>query len=290
VKDGPEEITPPPSMCASDQEYTVLTDVAVARDYARSKDDDHYLRLLSAYAGDTWGNLWRYDGLGALDSKPVLQLGCQQPIHFSPALVQLDRDYMDAHKGEVYLVQVTNSALDLATAKHEPSQMIIAKESADRSNLKFGSVADFGTSGNSIAIPVTDICGQMDGSTCVEKLRADVRPASAPTTLIMKGREGFKILSLWYKPAANGCGRGVSYLAVHDVTATSAKVEQKLAIKVADEPVLGTVVANNTLYVATSNGLVDIGRTAAIRLSPTTTPASSGATARFNKGAWSEIF
>jgi len=52
--------------------------------------------VLAAYGGDTWGTLWRF----TLGSVPASVLGpsCSQPLHYAPAVVQLDRDDFTAHR------------------------------------------------------------------------------------------------------------------------------------------------------------------------------------------------
>ena len=116
-------MSPPSATCA--QEYTALTDVATARDFARNQSD----KLIAAYFGDTAGQLWRYTLTGGLSL--AYNFTCNQPLHFSPTVVQLDRDSVaSSHAHEMYLVQVTNSNLDLDTVSLPASQMIFAKELA----------------------------------------------------------------------------------------------------------------------------------------------------------------
>jgi hypothetical protein len=107
------------------QEYAALTDVATARDFAKGQND----KLVAAYFGDTAGQLWRYTLAGGLSL--AYNFTCNQPLHFSPTVVQLDRDSVaSSHAHEIYLVQVTNSNLDLDTVSLPASQMIFAKELA----------------------------------------------------------------------------------------------------------------------------------------------------------------
>src|SRR5207253_11407616 len=83
----------------------------------------------------------------------VLALGCNQPIHYVPAVVQLDRDNSYNRPGEIYLVQVTNSGLDNETQGFPPSQMIITR--------------DIGTPTGSVTTDTnwTNIAIKADGST-----------------------------------------------------------------------------------------------------------------------------
>ena len=116
----------------------MLTDVPTARDNGK----DAKRTMLAAYAGDTWGTLWRF----TLGSTPASVMGpsCTQPLHYAPAVVQLDRDDFTAHPHEVYLVQVTNSALDNVTKDFEASKLTFRR---DIVNTSGSVVADttFGT-------------------------------------------------------------------------------------------------------------------------------------------------
>jgi len=63
----------------------------------------------------------------------LYSLGCGQPLHFAPTLVQLDRAtrHDTSAKRFIYLVQVTNSNLDLVTRSHSAdfpgSQIVVTK-------------------------------------------------------------------------------------------------------------------------------------------------------------------
>ena len=105
------------------QPYTLLADVATARHFATNDNN----RLLAAYTGDTWGNLWRYTGDAI---RKVESFGCQAPLHFAPTAVQLDRD--DPAITQRSLPDSSNKfVLRPETQDFAPSQMIILKEHAD---------------------------------------------------------------------------------------------------------------------------------------------------------------
>ncbi|HEY4186374.1 MAG TPA: PilC/PilY family type IV pilus protein, partial [Polyangia bacterium] len=205
-------VSPPGASCT--QEYTMLTDVATAKDYSRNLATgvDERQKLLAAYAGDTWGNLWRFDG-GATPHV-VTSLGCANPLHFTPTVVQLDRDDPTNHPHEIYLVQVTNSPMDGATQALGPSEMIFMRDLVDANG---GVYADpsFGTNGQ-IVLSVgntTSMCAVTDasGSNCLVNMPATARPMSTPLAVLKQDGSGFLALSTWYVPADSGCGKGATY-------------------------------------------------------------------------------
>ena len=112
-----EEVLPGSGSCP--QEYTLIADVATSRKQFKNDEGlmDGRKEFLTAYVGDTWGKLWRYGP----DSELITDFGCQQPIYFSPTVVQLDADNPNNPQGgDAYLVQVTNSALDDDTMASGP--------------------------------------------------------------------------------------------------------------------------------------------------------------------------
>lgn len=242
------------------QEFTMLADVATARDFARGEAQ----KLLAAYTGDTWGNLWRYTLGKGLER--VASLGCSQPLHFSPTVVQLDRDHPDNHPHEIYTVQVTNSALDLETASFGPSRMVIAKEIAvvDENGQVTGVEADltFGQGGRFVldTDDQSEICAQTqksgDSITCSAGMPAGARPTATPLGILRKHGDGFQVLSLWYVPAPNGCTKGATYLTIHEMKA--GEIEQRMGAKVAEEPVTSPVIMNGHVYVFGSSGAIDV--------------------------------
>ena len=275
------------------QEYAALTDVATARDFAHGEDQ----RLLAAFFGDTAGRLWRYQlGTGVmLDS----DFGCDYPLHFSPTVVQLDRDfYTAAHAREVYLVQVTNSNIDLETDGLPASRLIFMKRVADADTS--GSIVGLHTdttfgSGGRLVLEVghgDQICGttvtDKDGNiTCQTPLPVTARPASTPLGILRQDGEGFQVFTMWYVPAADGCTKGASYLTIHQLLAGT--VTQRLGVMAALEPVTSPLVMRGHIYVFGASGAIDITGLVpdAIIPDPEAPPAAAGvAYTRLN---WIEV-
>src|SRR5205814_2269631 len=127
----------PANSCA--QVFGLMTDVATARNFATGEE----MQILAAYFGDTWGNLYRYVPTVGANSytgttgtvSTVDAAGCTAPIHYAPAVVQLDRDNSSNRPGEIYLVQVTNSALDDETKNYPASKLIIRRDLANGGNV-----------------------------------------------------------------------------------------------------------------------------------------------------------
>jgi hypothetical protein len=284
----------PTVSCA--QEYAALTDVATARDFARGQDS----KLVAAYFGDTSGQLFRYTQGGGVTVDQALS--CDHPLHFSPTVVQLDRDsYTTPHAHEIYPVQVTNSNMDLDTDKLPPSKMMFWKEVAHTDAAgNVTSVSTDTTWGQGGAMTLTvgngnDICGDttMDLQrriTCRSPLPTNARPTSTPLGVLLKDASGFEVMTTWYAPATDGCSRGESYLTIHQVTAAgTGAVTQRLGLAVASEPVTSPVILGGHLYVFGSNGPLDITMKVPDSLSPgrSAPPAATGST--FFRSNWAEI-
>jgi hypothetical protein len=246
----------PAGGCGTTPEFTMLTDVPTARDNGK----DAKRTVLAAYAGDTWGSLWRYTMSGTPVS--VLAAGCQQPLHYAPAVVQLDRDDFSAHPHEVYLVQVTNSSLDDVTQDFEASKLIFRRDI-----VKDGTVIGDTTFGTSGALTLTvgidkAMCGITDSSgTCVTALPTAARPMGTPIAVLKADASGFVIISTWYVPDAAGCGKGTTYLQVHQlttVTGGTATLTLKQAIKIADEPVASPIVVGGKIVILSANGPITL--------------------------------
>jgi hypothetical protein len=246
----------PAGSCGTTPEFTMLTDVPTARDNGK----DAKRTVLAAYAGDTWGSLWRY----TLGNAPVSVMGpgCTQPLHYAPAVVQLDRDDFTAHPHEVYLIQVTNSALDDATKSFEASQIVFRRDI-----VKDGVVIGDTTFGNSGALTITagidkTMCAITDSSgACTTALPVAARPMGTPIVVLKADASGFVVISTWYVPDAAGCGKGTTYLQVHQlttVTGGSATLTLKQAIKVSDEPVTSPIVVGGKIVILTANGPITL--------------------------------
>jgi hypothetical protein len=217
-------------------------------------------------------------------------LGCNNPLHFSPTVVQPDADDPNnPHAGDIYLVQVTNSSLDADTEGFPASQMVIIKQT-------FGSTggptvdASFGTAGKLTftTTNTTQMCGVTNaaGTSCVTPLPANARPLATPTGILKGDGTGFTIFSNWYAPASAGCGKGATYLLVHDLSGSSFTLKQ--AVKIADEPVVNPVIVKGNLMVSTSTGPLSIAGSVTTKIVQATEPLSNLGDA-FQMSGWTEI-
>jgi hypothetical protein len=275
------------------QEYTLLADVATARDHARNvaQGTDERQKLLAAYAGDTWGNLWRTaDGAGSLQL--ATSLGCDHPLHVAPTVVQLDRDDPTNHAHEIYLVQVTNSPLDDATQGFPPSRMVLMRDLVDGQGNVYGDTS-FGTGGK-IVLGVGEaprMCAVSDaaGSACLLDLPLAARPMATPLAVLKQDGSGFLALSSWYVPAEAGCGKGTTYMQIHQYTAGQVLLKQ--ALKVGDEPVSSPIVVGGKIMVMSSRGPMIInGSILQSFVVGQSTPAASGTSAEpFKILGWTEL-
>ncbi len=283
----------PSATCA--QEYTALTDVATARDFAKNQSD----KLIAAYFGDTAGQLWRYTLTGGLSL--AYNFTCSQPLHFSPTVVQLDRDSVaSSHAHEIYLVQVTNSNLDLDTVSFPASQMIFAKElaQADSNGNVTGVVKDtsWGTGGQIVLTTGTSqICGVTHvgsgGSViCDTIMPTSARPTSTPLGVLKADGNGFQVVTMWYASPSNVCDVGKTYLTIHQMA--SNVVTQRLGYLVrSTTPATSPVIIGGRVYVFGGTTSFDdvtpflpdtISAGSAVQASP-----YSGQFTRFN---WAEVF
>ena len=246
-------------------EPTILADVAVARRIAANDKS----RIAAAYVGDTWGNLFRYvpgaDGEGNVaGTDPTISLvesvGCNHPLHFAPTVVQLDAHEPSKHPGEIFLVQLTNSASDRATAPvsaaFPASQMIIRKEIAQAGSAVVAD-PDWGT-GQRIVLSSDNpaqICGVWNATTktCTTPLPGGARPLGTATAVLREDAEAFAIMTLWYWSDGGGCSKGKTYLTIHVVSANET-VAQMHGEEVGAEPVMGAVFVGGKLVVVRQDG------------------------------------
>ncbi len=277
------------------QEYAALTDVATARDFAKSQSD----KLVAAYFGDTAGQLWRYTLAGGLSL--AYNFTCNQPLHFSPTVVQLDRDSVSSsHAHEIYLVQVTNSNLDLDTVSLPASQMIFAKELAqtDTNGNITAVVKDtaWGTGGQIVLTTGTNqLCGVTHLATngtvvCDTPLPTSARPTSTPLGILKADGNGFQVVTMWYAPPSGVCSQGQTYLTIHQMA--SNVVTQRLGYLVMTaNPATSPVIIGGRVYVFGSDVHPDdVTRFLPDTIGPGTAvqpTVYSGQFARFN---WTEVF
>jgi hypothetical protein len=275
------DLVTPPTSCTAPTRSTLVTDIATARDFRK----DQQLNMFAAYFGDDWGNLWRYtSNTGAVALHTAF--GCSSPLHFAPAVTQLDGNGGAAQVGEIYISQLTNSSLDeTTTGLSQPSQIIIQKDLADGAGV-VTKKTDFQlklTAG-------TDICAVMnDAGGCTYTLPKNARPAASPIAVLRTDAQGFALFSLWYVPATAGCGTGVSYLTVHEIKSDA--IKQRYGLEVAKEAVLGTVFVGGNMFVVTSDGLKKVGD--GVTNIPVTTNTTGGTSMtlvdRFRQTGWTEF-
>ena len=247
-------------------EPTILADVAVAS--RQGKQDKS--RIAAAYVGDTWGNLFRYvpaaDAAGMLGTAaPTISLvesvGCSHPLHFAPTVVQLDLFDSGNRPGEIFLVQLTNSASDPRTAPvgsaFPASQMIIRKDVAQAGSA-VAADADWGT-GQRVVLSSDNsaqICGVWNAAakTCTTPLPGGARPLGSPTAVLRQDGDGFALITMWYWSDGNGCSRGKTFLTMHMVSAVDETVRQVHGEEVGTEPVIGAVFVGAKLVVVRQSG------------------------------------
>jgi hypothetical protein len=289
-----DSVTITPGGTACTQPLGLLSDVATARNYNASEES----QILAAYFGDTWGNLYRYvptvsgpsnytGNTGALTT--VQAFGCQQPIHYVPAVVQMDRDNAYNGAGQIYLVQVTNSALDDDTKSFPASQMIIRR---DIGNTTGGTVTADATWTNITLTAGTNLCGVSNaaGTACNTIMPAGARPNATPLAVLRSDGQGFDIISTWYLPAVNGCTDGVTYLNILEVN-VNGTYSLRYAAQLASEPVTSTVFVGGKLMFAAQSGVTDLSSMlpAAIKFNATGTGTLGVLPERFRRLGWTEL-
>jgi hypothetical protein len=286
------DLVAPSTSCT--QEYTALTDVATARDFATGQDD----KLLAGYFGDTSGQVFRY----ALGTGITLDqaLTCNHPLHFSPTVVQLDRDAVTTGYGhQIFPVQVTNSNLDLDTASLPPSKLLFWKESVatDTNGNITGITKDTSWgAGGQIVLTVgndNEICGvtQTDANgvvTCKTSMPLTARPTSTPIGVLLHDASGFEILTMWYVFSTDGCTRGQTYLTIHRMVATGVAT-QRLGAMVATEPVTSPVILGGRVFLFGSSGATEITSIVPDSISAGRAVPSNGGTGQYLRFNWSEI-
>ncbi len=280
----------PPNSCV--QAFGLMSDVATARDYALNEDQ----KLTAAYFGDTWGNLYRYvpqvsgtsNYIGTAGAVTLVDsFTCDHPLHYAPTVVQLDRDNGITRPGEIFVVQVTNSALDADTKNLPASKMIFRKELGTSA----GSVTPDNTFGSGGRLELTagsaQLCGETnsDGTVCLQTLPAAARPNSTPTAVLRADGDGFVVIGTWYLPAVNGCNDGTTYLTVHEYSVKTG-LKQRFAKKLVSEPVTSTVFVDGKLMFAAQGGVTDLTTTMPLDLK--FTQALGGTGARYLRTSWTE--
>lgn len=271
-------------------ERALLTDVATSRRFGAGEN----AQLAAAYFGDPWGQLWRYNPKAATDRiSDVAQFGCTHPLHFAPAVVQLDRDIAANHPREIYLVQVTNSALDPVTAYplYPASKLIFRADKLDGDDVASATFAGGVTEVVRTVGVNSEICAvtAAGGTTCTTGMPANARPTATPMAVLKGDGTGFQVISLWYVPGPGGCTKGTTYLTIHELLISTGIVRQKYGGWLADEPVTSAVFIGSKLVFADAGGARDISNYGG--MPGFTPPALMGPTSseRMRQLTWLEV-
>jgi hypothetical protein len=264
------------------QPLGLLSDVAAARAFFATEED----QIMSAYFGDTWGNLYRYvpsvgtnNYTGATGTiSTVAALTCNQPIHYAPAVVQLDRDNASNHSGEVYLVQVTNSALDDDTKSFPASHMIIRR--------------DLGTVTGTVANDTTWTTIDLVAGGTLSGIPATARPNATPLVVLRQDGLGFDIISTWFVPPADACSNGTTYLNIYEIIVSTGAATLKYNANIASEPVTSTVFVGGKLMLVSETGARDLSSSLPAGLNFVTGSAgggTGGSAGRYRQLGWTEL-
>ena len=257
------------------QAFAVVADVAIARDNFHNTSGVADQNLLAAYVADTWGTLHQYYGANLASAGTPISLGCQHPLHFAPALVQLNRNNMNDTDNSVYLAQVTNSIVDPVTvgSSFPASKLVVAKLTS------IGSVAPaldatFGTSGLiQLSADASSNANRLCGVTTTGKSSAatdcgpdgswlpeSARPTGTPVAVLHADDSGFQIYTTWYTPPAaswDNCPasptNGNSYITLHEFLSNGTWA-QVYGMKIAHQYVTGVQFVGTTLFITSGDG------------------------------------
>ncbi|MGO9665471.1 MAG: hypothetical protein ACLP66_19420 [Polyangia bacterium] len=256
------------------QDFAVLADVAIARDNTTSANDN----MLAAYVVDTWGTLHQY----APAFSPVLDHGgaplsltCHHPLHFSPAVVQLNRDYPNNTDNSVYLTQVTNSVLDPVTVGYSstyPGSMLVVAKLSTIGNNPPALDPTFGSNGSiqlSTDTPgINGLCGvttgrapgAVDCGSGGSWMPNTARPTGTPVAVIRSDGTGFQILTTWYDPpkanwdnCPNSSTNGNSYVTLHEFL-SGGTWAQLYGMQIQHQYVTGVQFVGTTLFITSGDG------------------------------------
>jgi hypothetical protein len=257
------------------QAFAVVADVAIARDNFHNTAGVADQNLLAAYVADTWGTLHQYYGANLASAGTPISLGCQHPLHFAPAVVQLNRNNSNDPDNSVYLAQVTNSILDPVTVgpSFPASKLVVAKLTS------IGSVApaldaSFGTSGTiQLSADASSTANRLCGVTTTGKSSAatdcgpdgswlpeSARPTGTPVAVLHADGGGFQIYTTWYTPPATNwdncpasATNGSSYVTVHEFL-SSGTWAQVYGMKIEHQYVTGVQFVGKTLFITSGDG------------------------------------
>jgi hypothetical protein len=298
------------------QEFAVLADVAVARDYTKNGNQN----MLAGYVADTWGTVHQYAPAYSPVLHDIITVGCQHPLHFSPAVVQLNRnDQSLTADTSIFLAQVSNSILDPITVAYSAStfpasKLVVAKLTTIGNNPP-ALDPTFGTSGliqlsadassaanrlcgvaTTIKTSVATDCGS-GGSW----LPNNARPTGTPVAVLLtggSGYQGFQLFTTWYTPPAanwDNCPgsstNGNSYITVHEFHADGTWAQIR-GLSIQHQYVTGVQFVGTTLFITGGDGTnpqapptFNLGQTFSIA-----SPQGLGGTAgeRFVRTDWTE--
>ena len=250
------------------QKRAVLADIALARNYSTAQTAQN---LVAGYVGDTWGNLYQYVPGQQLYNPALFQFGCGQPIHFAPAMVQLERaNPKSPSKGLIYVVQVTNSNLDSATqpvsSSYPPSELVVTRLSSATDppsiDTSFNTTGQILLSLDPKAAAANQIClnttVKNNTSACPDggTLPSTARPMGTPTAILRPDGLGFQVITTWYDATSisNNCSSGnqfsvgTSYITVHEFDYSGAWY-QVAGMTVNSSVVTGVAFAGTGLFV-----------------------------------------
>jgi len=269
-------------------DHALLTDVAVSRRF----DAGQNAQLASAYFGDPWGQLWRYTPKGSTKISTAATFGCSHPLHFAPAVVQLDRDNAANRSGETYLVQVTNSALDPVTAypTYPASKMVFTLDKRTGDDIAADNFVGGASQITLTAGIGSELCAVTGAAgSCTTPMPANARPTATPLAVLKEDGSGFQVITLWYVAGPGGCTKGSTYLTIHELRLTTAAVTQKYGGLLSNEPVTSAAFVGNKLVFADATGAKDVSNYTGM---PTFKPAPPGtytSTERVRRVMWMEL-
>jgi hypothetical protein len=260
------------------QEFTMLADVALARDYTANIDRTDS-SFLVAYLADTWGTVHQYAPDYSSAPATVMTLGCGHPLHFSPAVIQLNRNNpANVNLNSVFLAQVTNSVLDPVTVAYDankfPASKLVIKKLTAIGNTPPAADATFGTNGEiQLSADATLTTNRLCGVTTTGKASAasdcgsggswlpnEARPTGTPVAVLRGDGAGFQIYTTWYKPPAanwdncpSSSTNGDSYITLHEVLANGTWA-QLYGMKIQHQYVTGVQFVGTTLFITSGDG------------------------------------
>jgi hypothetical protein len=107
--------------------------------------------------------------------------------------------------------------------------------------------------------------------------------------VLLADATGFQIMTMWYVPAVDGCTRGHTYLTIHQLSAASGIVTQRLGKNVASEPVTSPVILGGRIYLFGSSGAIEITQYAPDSITAGRAVPVNGGTGTFSRYSWSEV-